>query len=95
MGNAGRQKVGEIGNLRYIRSVEGILCGVHPAGHGRQGAENNICLLSRWAIVGRNGGWGRGSVVDGQNEDEMGEKRVYGIHLRDKVGSERTESIRG
>lgn len=59
-----------------LDGCDSVLCGVHSMGHGLQGAENMVGLPSRWAIIAGYGGWRRAKLVDGKDEDEVGEKRI-------------------
>jgi len=62
--------------LRSLDEGESVLCCVHSVGYGLQGTENIIGLPSRGTIIVGNGGSGKAELVDGKDEDEMGEKRI-------------------
>jgi hypothetical protein len=62
--------------LGRLDEGERILCCVHSIGYGLQGAENIVGLPSRGTIIAGNGGSGKIELVDGKDEDEMGEKRI-------------------
>jgi hypothetical protein len=62
--------------LGSLDASKSVLCGVHSASHGLQGAENVVGLPSRGTIVAGNGSWKRAELVDGEDEDEVSKKRI-------------------
>ena len=82
--------------LGSLDASKSVLCGVHSASHGLQGAENVVGLPSRGTIVAGNGSWKRAELVDGEDEDEVSKKRIREgiVRLSVHVGIEegRTEA---
>ena len=57
--------------------AEGLLCGVHAAGHCAEGAEDALDLpICGAVILGDGGGDGGAELVDGEEGDEVGEEGV-------------------
>ena len=72
---------------------ESVLCGVHSASHGLQGAKDIVGLPSSGTIVAGNGSWKRPELIDGEDKDEVSKKGirkgVVGLSVHVDVGEGR------